>query len=514
MLLNKFDKFVDENDRMLNIDTSTRSTTAHSSPKSESVRCESGFPKTPDPIVHSSPLAAGSRSYQHQLTPQGSTSDHPLKQRDNTMRTGRSDSFSPSANPPGINLMSSKIKNKTRSSHLPKRRSLIQPILTPTTPDAYNTSMNSSSSAFSMPVQPRHERSSSNVLDFEYSQFSVHSRTSSSSSIKHNLDTNDINTLLKTLATKELDLFESKQKIEDLRKQLAYQERLYKEHAKELELLKQRVSRAVSENTSNANDYSAPSVVSEIPVKHSPLPMSSIISPTLREIPETDYSYVYTSPNDSSAMFSSRRTSPSVSNHEQEIEMKEQQIDPESQNPRENIQPTWKRPLELFTRFDRILQNEIEKSLHWDNDDDSIDNESVDTISNPSSANHRRGGSYLSGATNRSGSQTPVPPTTSGGNTPGNRFTAASNVSKSLWNLVSDIKSGLLGSTENVSTIEPEAEREATYNKLNGDAMPAITMGNQPKSNRLEFIGDDHRENSILSLNNRKIKNVELKEFC
>ena len=513
MLLNKFDKFIDENDRMLSIDTSTRNTTAHSSPKSESGRCESGFPQTPDPIVHSSPLAAGSRSYQHQLTPQGSTSDHPLKQRENTMRTGRSGSFSPSAHPPGINLMSSKIKNKTRSSHLPKRRSLIQPILTPTTPDAYNSSMNSSNSAFSMPTQPRHERSSSNVLDFEYSQFSVHSRTSSSSSIKHNLDTSDINTLLKTLATKELDLFESKQKIEDLKKQLAYQEKLYKEHARELELLKQRVSRAVSENTSIANDYSAPSVANEIPMKHSPPPVSNIISPTLRGIPETDYSYVYTSPNDSSAMFSSRRTSPSVSNHEQEIEMREQQIDPESQNPREKNQPTWKRPLALFSRFDRILQNEIEKSLHWD-DDDNIDNESVNTISNPSSASRRRDNSYLPNVTNRSGSQTPVPPTPSGTNTPGSRLTAASNVSKSLWNLVSDIKSGLLGSTENVSTIEPESEREAAYNKLNGDVMPTTTMGIKPRGNRLEFIGDDHRENSMLSLNNRKMKNVELKEFC
>lgn len=214
--MNKFDEFVEAADKELEVDTSTRNTAIYvSSPSSSNASAES--PKG-DP-------ASRKELKMRQFNPKRlSYQDHPLKEGQVPLR------------------------KPSRSTTINKRKSLLQPIVAPQTPENsvcnWNAVGNSPNTSFGR------QRSTSGA--------SVHSRSSSQSL---SLDsTFDIS--LQNLANKELEILESKRRIEELRKKLSLEELAYEKKVEELKELKSQVS-----NNLQVNTLSPPARKQEEPLK-------------------------------------------------------------------------------------------------------------------------------------------------------------------------------------------------------------------------------------------------------
>ncbi|SCV02283.1 LANO_0F16490g1_1 [Lachancea nothofagi CBS 11611] len=114
----------------------------------------------------------------------------------------------------------------------------------------------------------------------------------------------------------------------------------------------------------------------------------------------------------------------------------------------------WSKPLTLFNQFDQLIQHELEKKLNWDE------------YTSPEKAQ----------------------PMASEQVTPKPADDVLGNVSSSLWNFVSDVRTGLMGINE-----EPEEEDKVRHTQHRKQDQQQV----KSETNQLKFTG----------------KEVELKEF-
>ncbi|GAV52352.1 hypothetical protein ZYGR_0AG03430 [Zygosaccharomyces rouxii] len=210
--MNKFDEFVEATDKELHVDTSTRNTTINvSSPGSSNG--STSPQKSP-----SGEVLSRKEVRLRQFTPKKlNYQDHPLKDHNSG------------------GLLPTSTRN-SKSSTINRRKSLLQPIVAPQTPDKSGPSWRSSA-AGSPNGSFNRQRSTSGA--------SMHSRSSSQS---FSLDsTFDVS--LQNLANKELELLETKRHIEELKKQLQSEEQSYQKRVEELKELKSEVSNNLQINT-------------------------------------------------------------------------------------------------------------------------------------------------------------------------------------------------------------------------------------------------------------------------
>lgn len=463
--MNNFDAFVDETDKELQIDTSTRPFKNQTLKKSndESIIRSS----TPTPIpTPTSPNPNGARiaRLQSKLSPTTvSSGEDPLNDNQSNIRS--TDSSDLKVISPRNNVFGS---HSSRASMMNKRRSLIQPmVFTPSTPERTKpTQANTNSSIISNPSS-NNKRNSLFIPDHD-SQPSLHSRTSSIQSANYisdsiiippqpsttsttidpnpnlnNSDPLDINSLLTNLANKELELFESKQKIDDLKKKLQTQEDTYKQHAKELQSLKEQVSKYFLTSQPHEDNMAARG----------------------------------TQPLLDSNDFSSSQSYPRY------------QVDQKNgERPKSSL---WTKPLAIFNQFDQIIQQELEKSINWD-DEEVSPVKGTDTKMDMNSATN---------STTRGNQDVPQQQTA----------VDNSSVSKSIWSFVNDVKSGILGinleeNNESVTGVLRDRSRE-TSDKPPSEHLKMKefkTTLKQKKSNKLQFIESVEEEDEEDSNNNAK----------
>ncbi|CCD23986.1 Tda11p NDAI_0C03260 [Naumovozyma dairenensis CBS 421] len=398
---NSFDEFVEETDKAIHVDTSTRNSYRNTNDNVNNLLEE---------VKSYDDSNSDKRSKRHQptvsllqTTPtrEECEEDHPLKNfndiYDVAEETAEFNDFHRSLRTPDVYIHTEKNPTSTksinvisrpnsnpRSSMMPKRRSLIQPmVISPSTPedsldvDIYQfTKAVKSSSSSTTKLQ--------NHVPLGISTENLHSRTNSTQLITANelSKQNDIASLLTNLANKEQELLESKQKIEDLQKQLQLNEKLYKQHSIELKSLKEQVSRHfLSVKLGDPNSTGQGEYLDD----NSSTPRRSG-NTTMIEARNTN-----TSPQ------SNLKTTADTNVNSQSTSM-------------------WNKPLALFNQFDQIIQQELEKSLNWDDDAEEIARSngrtSMDNKSPPNSKPETN--------TNRS-------------------------VTSSLWSFVNDVKTGILG---------------------------------------------------------------------
>lgn len=347
-----------------------------------------------------------------------------------------------------------------------------------------------------------HSRENSDSIIFDYSNLTnldtttdplIHTNVSPISKMDDILiasnSSSDINELLKNLALMESNLFEKKQEIEELKKQLQYQEKLYDEQANDLRILKERVSKHLNEK-SNIIINQSPQMIttSSTPSKKTFKNKSRTISMkkltenanvnddnTLQDEklkirqPNSDHldkkceiekdegdtnkdSSINDSfdvsfnenNNDSIYDYGSpiklRQRNKSQSNKENTKNQNKNKInsDPKEQKrigstnsiyedntslplispqlpPPKDRDSMWTKSISMLNQFDQIMQNELERSLNWEDDDtNNKDNDS----SNNNIDNE-----------NRSITESFLPET---------------SVTTSIWNFVNDVKTNIL----------------------------------------------------------------------
>lgn len=383
------DDFIEATDRDLEVDTSTRSGPGSLTPPglsspSRSVSGGSGNRRNN--------LLEGNKTHlqQRQFSPLNfSHQDHPLK----------------SSRRPSVNMAA----GPRRSATLNKRRSLIQPIVAPKTPD--NHGIKSEPSTL---VADRAHRQRS---DSDASMRSTQAGTEP-----------DISTLLQNLATKELELLDGKHRIEELKKQLNAEDALHQERLRELQELRDQVGIHFQRN--NVSNMSPTGE------KHRTKPKE----------PEQPTVSIDTASN------------PAGSNEQ----------------PQDERHSLWSKPLAILGQFDQIIQHEVERSLHWDQPaspaEDALRQEAPD-----------EGG-----------------------------------VSRSIWNFVNDVKSGLLGIDEEVENeSRPVPKKDRTVRLTSGIKQFKTTNRTEAnreanrEANKLKFIGggmsgDEDKQSS---------QGVEMKEL-
>ncbi|SMN20760.1 similar to Saccharomyces cerevisiae YHR159W TDA11 Putative protein of unknown function [Maudiozyma saulgeensis] len=515
--MNQFDEFIDETDKRLNIDTSTQISVSNN-------RQDNDLPK--DNSVTSSPKSpiisnTSKFNLQRQITPTRIV-DHPLKDSESTYNKELnmnlvSNKDIASERPLDVKPLEPVLHTrvtvpKRRSVMLNKRRSLIQPVMAPISPETFINKSNVSDdnlvkSNDDVPIR-KYSIGNSNIIDPEHVQLSVHSRSSSLASSSANLDTMDINSLLKSLASKEMDLFESKQKIEDLKKQLSQQQKLYDQHAKELQQLKTQVTKHLSENvnaqsstTTPGSGNVPPSQIQSVPISAPDVQQPSSVANHTSPISEKKN--VNSLHRRGTRTLRPKKNGTPTSNKTKEVPISpECRIEPPSSKPEESA---WNKPFAMFNQFDQILQNELEKSLNWDSETDNDSPEKLD----------RTKGANVFNTSNSSGRNTmPVENTI----LEANSSSVNPSLSKSLWSFVDTVRSGLLGigedeeyENENVSDKssylnERAGSNQSIYN--NNNAMKQFKTTQKSQGNKLQFIGDtkDNNQESIR-------RNVEMKEF-
>lgn len=285
------DDFIEATDKDLEVDTSTR--------------CQPGSLTPPGVGSPSRSISAGSGNrksngvegkqahpQQRQFSPQNlSHQDHPLKANRG----------------PSVNLN----VGPRRSATLSQRRSLIQPIVAPKTPDTHSAKCNKSEPS-SLTADRVHRQRSGSVA----SQGSLRAGGEP-----------DISTLLQSLATKELELLDGKHRVEELKKKLAAEETLHQERLKELQELKEQVG--IHFHKTAANSMS---------------PTGDKYRSNTKEREELK------EPKEPSA----RASSPAVSSISNE------------QPAAERRHSLWSKPLAMLGQVDQIIQHEFERSLNWD----------------------------------------------------------------------------------------------------------------------------------------------------
>lgn len=283
--MNKFDEFVEAADKELHVDTSTRNTTMNMTPSGE--RQDSRSPTKSS----SGEVLSRKEMKMKQFSPKKlNYSDHPLKEHNSS---GKS--------------------RKTSTSTINKRKSLLQPMVTPQTPDKSGGSWVSNAGSPSGSVN--NDRRSTSIA-------SMHSRSSSQSySFDSALDIS-----LQNLANKELELLEIKRHIEELKKQLQLEEQFYHKRVEEVKELKSQVSNNLQVNTQqqqqqqhqHQNQHQQHRHQQHLQVQHG------------KRRDEHNRSH-------------SRRTSSGTGSGS-----------------------VWSKPLAFFNQFDQIIQHELERSLRWD----------------------------------------------------------------------------------------------------------------------------------------------------
>lgn len=482
--MNKFDEFINETDKKLNLDTSTRTTTVYSNKDTTRSPEKAYQPTSPSsPIINN----ASKFNLQRQITPTR-IKDHPLK--NNGIPKSSNQGTVPITTPPFT--MTNDIIPKKRNTLPNRRRSLIQPVIAPTSPDTFLNKPRIPDDNVLKKSNIISKRKYSTgisgiVVDPEYTQLSVHSRNSSLASNSSNLDSNDIHALLKNLANKELELFESKRNIEDLKKQLTVHEKVYLEKAHELQLLKTQVSKHLSENVNNtSNITSSPNNLPlDIPMIETENIISTTSSPRIKETKGLIH-----------------RTNSIQKNNNIPVENKETSVSPvrsiSSEPVKKSVGSVWSKPLAIFNQFDQILQNELEKSLNWDS---GADNDSPEKI------NKNSGPKIFNPGTPEIENQTATFLRNNNKESVEN-----SSVSRSLWSFVDSVKTGLLGIDE-----EDEGETQnklgltgdnASISTTSNDTMKQFKTTQKIQSNKLSFI-DGAVDNDTDAVR----KNIEMKEF-
>lgn len=458
--MNEFDKFIEEGDKELKIDTSSRIVSEGNKTPSKPQSNLQVSPKSPSRSL------ANSKAHR-QLTPTriDDFSLQPLKIDNEEKTTQRRFSSVASASPPpsGLRPISlSRTHSISRPNLINKRRSLIQPIIAQSPPDIHshptnignisNTSANDISFSHVTSNNTSHNNNNSNTVDNGISQLSLHSRTSSTNSVV--LESNDISSLLKNLANKELELFESKQKIEELKKQLLYHERIYEQHSSELQHLKELVGKQLNENAT----------ISSTPLKSKE---DSIKKQGLH----------------------SRRSNTSQNKHLTAMvtpnKTQKYTQDQEAQQPANSS--VWSRPLAIFNQFDQIIQNELERSLNWDN-------EEIPNVQNRASQQQQQFNQTRSNNSEELHQQE-----TLNDSRTASQYDPTSSVSKSIWSFVSDVKSGLLGINEEPADESADRSDSTDHNSN----IKEFKTTKKSESNKLKFIEDEnHGRHKIIEMDN------------
>ena len=525
--MNQFDEFIHEVDKKLNIDTSEQiSGTLIKEDQEDLLPNDNSLMSSPkSPIMNNT----SKFNLQRQITPTR-IEDHPLK--DSELHKDKElnmEQFPVKHNSepmtvikqadPAAPPLRSKIP-KRRSVMLNKRRSLIQPVMAPVSPESFVTKTgtvtiddNFSKIDDNVPLR-KYSIGNSNIIDPEHVQLSqVHSRSSSLASSSANLDSNDISSLLKSLASKEMDLFESKQKIEDLKKKLNIQQKLYDQHAKELQQLKSQVTKHLSENVNSANNTMTS------PENPQPVQQPVTIAPVATEPPTTNIPKISTSSEMSSPESKNgiraenqgqlhrrgtrtlRPKKNATPNKIKEIPVSspESVITTQQQQPiKQRDESGWNKTFSMFNQFDQILQNELEKSLNWDSETDNSSPEKID---------RKDGANVFNPGLPHSRSVTPVNSTMVQGTTEENP-----SLSKSLWSFVDSVRSGLLGIDEDEENeINSENVSSSSYNTRDvsdNSNMKQFKTAQKSQGNKLQFIDDTKDTN-----NESVRRNVEMKDF-
>ncbi|CAL9737008.1 hypothetical protein MOSE0_L01464 [Monosporozyma servazzii] len=486
--MNPFDKFIEETDHELNVDTSSRKFSIGSRNKENRTKHESNgsigtYSLSPRNSIISTTSNGKPFNIQRQLKPVRvhDLNDQPLKSPEQEEPSNSSTVTSPQ-----LNLSTGLPRNRSSSrSMINKRRSLIQPIIPHS--EHTNNSTHKDNTSASNTLSPYHvaNKSMEQNVFVENSMLSLTESNVSYSSIDEvNRSaviekTNDVNELLKNLANKELELFESKQKIEELKKNLIYHEKLYEQHSNDLKQLKSKVSKHLSDKSSTINIST--------PTKTEPLQKQYIVEST----PETPKS---SEKNKSSQTFTNNtqknsslsplrlrnRTSSSNQNkfkNEDIIVEDVPYIDAEPRSVAVHLNPTdhdmstqkqpasnqnesvWSKPFSIFNQFDQILQKEIEKSLNWDNDTENetsfVEDEEEGEDTNQTMP-FRVGKRITSQQQQHQQSTIPREPNLANPHSMNNpqltkhlsnngKSGLTRSVSTSLWGFVNEMKEGLLG---------------------------------------------------------------------
>ncbi|KOG99219.1 Tda11p [Saccharomyces eubayanus] len=453
--MNKFDEFIESNEKDLETDTSTRSSIASMSPVVK-----------PGPKIHPAghngykpehhrTSSAGSMHSQRLMTPTRlNEQDHPLQTK------------------PGARRVVTRHSSVSMPNAIGKRRSLIQPMVVPTTPESqsnisFGNPLTYSDGSHGIPVESTTLLSSEQAMGGSLR----HSRNGSSQSVNSLATPSmptigvDVSALLQALATKELELLECKQKVEDLKKQTQYEEQTYSRRARELQELKQQVSKHLdpSQNT---------------PVK------DRNFSPALQNIPmESRFENGGNGSFTNSARPRQDKISPNAKQSGSVSPQGVQDTHPGSSSADLSKQSLWSKPLALFNQFDQIIQHEIERTLNWDEKSPGP----PEPQQPPSTGNHDSTVRHHISEP----SETDQEPSSQG------------SVSRSLWSFVSDVKAGLLG-------IEEENDSDVTNDNRNGlvnksgrqyaqkQCIPKVSDWSQP-----EESGDDS------SLGMKKFKTID-----
>ncbi|SCU88809.1 LAME_0E01222g1_1 [Lachancea meyersii CBS 8951] len=272
-MISRLDSFIEANDREASMDTSSRLTKA----ELDSFAADDELSR--DGQTSTTPNGTKGIKIQTRASPASpSDQDHPLK-------------HTPTRTPD---------HSKLGRSNTMKRLSLIQPVVS------------------SSPTPKDHRQSQPALLKVRTRSQSVrsgHSRSSSAASeVQQQRDAGEsVNSLLQLLANKELELLETKRKIDELRKGLNQEEAHLQLQTQQLQDLKTQVGKTVY-NGMDDHKYTKT-------VQSAAQPSQSKKSgPTTLETPR----------------LSSNRES------------------------------MWSKPLTFFNQFDQLIQHELEKKLHWD----------------------------------------------------------------------------------------------------------------------------------------------------
>lgn len=449
--MNKFDEFIESADKDLEMDTSTRVRTGSmTSPSLKSpTRTNSGG-------LHNQKKDAneGNKVHSHlrQFTPKKLTyQDHPSKEVT------------------GQNIGNSSTSRQNTS--LNKRRSLIQPIVAPKTPENSSKQGSQINHNNSAPAKLLVERGLHAERKRSKSNVSLASPSSGTQSEKEELalgSSIDVSALLQNLANKELELLEGKHRIEELKKQVTFEQQSYQGRVVELRELQEQVSNYFKQK---------------------------------KTAPITELTKEVKSP--SQATINLTRT---TNEHHEAAVKKAAQYYASKGTDTEPRPSVWSKPLAIFNQFDQIIQHELERSLNWDDSSSTT----------PKNMGQRIEQQKASDADTKS-SQIRQP-----------MQEEPSSVSKSIWNFVNDVKTGLLGIEEDedkelesertfqegspvVSNNDTEAiglgiKRFITTNK-NRDELPGTTG-----DNKLKFIDDKACDESIEEVlpANRDVEMTEL----
>ncbi|CCK70327.1 Tda11p KNAG_0E00590 [Huiozyma naganishii CBS 8797] len=487
-MLDKFDAFIQETDRQLDVDTSTRSPSlmgrratsaelkggmangtglAIFGPGDGDVQTNSkssthGNPKSQTRYIRnlnntgSHPIAQQQQQQQRQLvhTRVENIQDQPLvvepQEKGGAELAEAHIPTSPSAHRTYLRLRG---KSQLKSAVVNKRRSLIQPIIPHIEPVPQEAITHQGTNVHG--VQDPSLTTNAHSTSMAGSENAFHSRTSSSSSLMLNT-TDQTNNLLKTLANKELELFDSKRKIEDLKRQLANCEKTYQQQSKDLQLLKEKVSKRINTTNEQLEKLSSQSAITPernlSPQPQKQKPMANSASPIARRVHKMEDSPKLGEANSAADDFQDIAKVGSFSPRIKPEEVSK--LTSSDRNSVERDSTLWTKPLAILNQFDQILQNELEKSLNWDHDPESSETRFI-------------GGMKASREGNFDDS--PVSDNASSNSSSDKEGRNRQSVTSSIWNFVSDMKTGLLGIVE-----EPSKPGESGANSPSSPGIKAF----------------------------------------